>query len=242
MPDTPSPLALIESKLVPPQLAPGLLARSQLSTLLHTGLHKRLVGVAAAAGYGKTTALAQFVSQTEPLGITTAWLSLDAEDNDPLRFMRYLAAALHHADASLGRGALAQTDGGSLVSLDAIAAALLQDLLEARTRLLSRLQPAAGELADVLACARRRAPESPVAATWFNLLDDERAWTLALAAQPKAIGAAPSCVSLARRYTWLMQAGQAMQPWDQRQRLQVCRSEGEGEFVSCNGLSHLAFP
>jgi len=136
MPDTPSPLALIESKLVPPQLAPGLLARPQLSTLLHTGLHKRLVGVAAAAGYGKTTALAQFVSQTEPLGITTAWLSLDAEDNDPLRFMRYLAAALHHADASLGRGALAQTDGGSLVSLDAIAAALLQDLLERDRRLL----------------------------------------------------------------------------------------------------------
>ena len=123
-----SAAVLVESRLVPPQLSATLLARPGLSTLLHTGLGKRLVCITAPAGYGKTTALAQFVSQIEPHGITVAWLSLDAQDNDPLLFFRYMAAALNHADPRLGRSVLAQTAGGSLASPDAIVASLLGDL------------------------------------------------------------------------------------------------------------------
>ncbi|MBS0339892.1 MAG: hypothetical protein JSS56_05165, partial [Proteobacteria bacterium] len=120
---------LVESRLVAPQLSSStLLARPGLSALLHTGLGKRLVSITAPAGYGKTTALAQFVAQLEPHGITVAWLSLDAQDNDPLLFFRYLAAALNHADARLGRSVLAQTAGGSLAAPDTIAASLLGDL------------------------------------------------------------------------------------------------------------------
>src|SRR4029079_1397259 len=84
----------------------------------------------------KTTALPQFVPQLEPHGITCAWLSLDAEDNDPLHFVRYVAAALHHADARLGRSALAQTDGGTMASPDAVVASLLHDLMGHDHRLL----------------------------------------------------------------------------------------------------------
>ncbi|WP_416049514.1 LuxR C-terminal-related transcriptional regulator [Cupriavidus basilensis] len=131
-----SAAVLVEAKLAPPQLSPRLLARPQLSSLLHAGLAQRLLSVTAPAGYGKTTALAQFVAQLEPLGITTAWLSLDAEDNDPLRFMRYLAAALHHADARLGRNTLAQADGGNMASLDALVTSLLHDLLGHDRRLI----------------------------------------------------------------------------------------------------------
>ncbi len=125
----PSAAVLVESKLAPPQLSLSLLARSALSSLLHAGLTKRVVSVTAPAGYGKTTALAQFVAQLEPHGITCAWLSLDGEDNDPLHFVRYLAAALNHADPRLGRSALAQTEGGTMASPDAIVASLLHDLM-----------------------------------------------------------------------------------------------------------------
>ena len=131
-----SAAVLVESRLAPPQLSLSLLARSQLSALLHAGLTKRLLSITAPAGYGKTTALAQFVAQLEPHGITTAWLSLDTEDNDPLRFLRYLATALHHADARLGRNALAQADSGSMPSPEAILAALLHDLIGHERRLL----------------------------------------------------------------------------------------------------------
>jgi len=123
-----SAAVLVESRLAPPQLSATLLARSGLSALLHTGLGKRLLCITAPAGYGKTTALAQFVAQLEPHGVTVAWLSLEAEDNDPLLFFRYLAAALHHADPRLGRSVLAQTAGGSLASTDSIVASLLADL------------------------------------------------------------------------------------------------------------------
>ncbi|MDA7416260.1 LuxR C-terminal-related transcriptional regulator [Xenophilus arseniciresistens] len=139
MPGSPPPSTaalLIESKLVPPQLEARLLARPRLSTLLQAGLTRRLVSLTAPAGYGKTTALAQLVAQLEPLGAPSAWLSLDAEDNDPLHFMRYLAAALQRADASLGRAALAQMDSGTMVSLDAVVASLLHELIGHPRRLL----------------------------------------------------------------------------------------------------------
>lgn len=119
---------LIEARLAPPLLAQGLLARAKLSALLQAGLSKRLISVTAPAGYGKTTCLAQFVAQLPPKDITAAWLSLDDGDNDPLRFMRGLSAALHHADARLGRHALAQIHGGGVASCDALVASLLQDL------------------------------------------------------------------------------------------------------------------
>ncbi len=134
---TPATAALlVESKLAPPQLAPGLLVRPALSALLHAGLTGRLLSVTAPAGYGKTTALAQFVAGLEPLGVSCAWFSVGDEDNDPLRFMRYLAAALHRADPRLARGALAQTEGASMVSLDAIVTSLLHDLMRHEGRLL----------------------------------------------------------------------------------------------------------
>ena len=71
----PSAAVLVESKLAPPQLSLRLLARSALSARLHAGLTQRVVSVTAPAGYGKTTALAQFVAQLEPHGITCGWLN-----------------------------------------------------------------------------------------------------------------------------------------------------------------------
>ncbi|HEU0202186.1 MAG TPA: hypothetical protein VFR86_17355 [Burkholderiaceae bacterium] len=103
--------ALLESKLVPPHLTLNLLARSQLSTLLQLGLAKRMVTVAAPAGYGKSTALSQFVAWADKQGLVTAWLSLDAEDNDPLRFEHYLAGAVNHADRDLGLPFIHKSNG-----------------------------------------------------------------------------------------------------------------------------------
>ena len=51
----------------------------------------RLVLVSAPAGFGKTTVLADWLTQSQ---IASTWLSLDASDNEPSRFMRYLEAAV----------------------------------------------------------------------------------------------------------------------------------------------------
>ncbi len=52
---------------------------------------RRLILVSAPAGYGKTTLVSRWLTETK---ISSAWLSLDDGDNDPIRFLQYLLAAL----------------------------------------------------------------------------------------------------------------------------------------------------
>ncbi len=81
-----------------------------------TGMSK-LVLVRAPAGYGKTTAMAQIREALQARGVATAWLTLDAADNDAPRFLAGIAAALdqlgiHHtgpAQDPLSRLAIERT-------------------------------------------------------------------------------------------------------------------------------------
>jgi LuxR family maltose regulon positive regulatory protein len=58
-----------------------------------------LTVVSAPAGSGKSTLLGAWARSTER---AVAWLSLDEGDNDPVRFLTCLIAALGHAEAGLG--------------------------------------------------------------------------------------------------------------------------------------------
>jgi len=54
--------------------------------------------ISAPAGYGKSTLLSAWLSRIE---FATSWLSLDDSDNDPSRFLIYLAAAFRGIDPSI---------------------------------------------------------------------------------------------------------------------------------------------
>jgi LuxR family transcriptional regulator, maltose regulon positive regulatory protein len=82
-------LSLIATKICVPHLRDGLVARKELVERLKAGLIRPLTLVSAPAGYGKTTLLAELATQ-----IPAAWLSLDEEDNDPVRFWGHFTAAL----------------------------------------------------------------------------------------------------------------------------------------------------
>src|SRR6201995_591003 len=83
----PEPHALLATKLHVPGLRPGFVARPRLMGALGRGL----VLVCPPAGFGKTALLADWLrSGDRPV----AWLSLDAGDNDPVRFWRHVVAAL----------------------------------------------------------------------------------------------------------------------------------------------------
>ena len=81
-------------KLNPPAPRGHQVAREVLLNRLgQTGM-ERLVLVCAPAGFGKTTTLEQWRIRLADQGIATAWLTLDAQDNDRSRFLAGLQAAL----------------------------------------------------------------------------------------------------------------------------------------------------
>jgi LuxR family maltose regulon positive regulatory protein len=73
---------------VPPA---GFVPRPRLVTRLAKGLGRGLTVVCTPAGFGKTTLLGDWARRSRR---PTAWLSVDAGDNDPARFWRYISAAL----------------------------------------------------------------------------------------------------------------------------------------------------
>jgi LuxR family transcriptional regulator, maltose regulon positive regulatory protein len=95
---------ILESKLYPATGTRRPLPRPRLETLSDVldGSYP-VVLVAAPAGYGKSTLMARWHASLVERGIPCAWLSLDEDDNDKVRFMRHLLAALQKADARLGR-------------------------------------------------------------------------------------------------------------------------------------------
>jgi LuxR family transcriptional regulator, maltose regulon positive regulatory protein len=90
-------------------------------------VERALTLVSAPAGFGKTTALAQWCAQSD---MPVAWLSLEAEDNDPTRFLSYLIAALQTLDAQLGTTAIALLRTPQPPSPEIVLALLTNDLAD----------------------------------------------------------------------------------------------------------------
>lgn len=86
---------LLLSKLAPPRLHTFLLERSRLFALLDAGREGLLTLLSAPAGFGKTTLVCQWLAaRGANLDFPpAAWVSLEASDNDPIRFWRYLITA-----------------------------------------------------------------------------------------------------------------------------------------------------
>src|SRR2546421_6227090 len=90
---------LLAIKLHTPLPRMQLVRRSHLIERLQEGMTGPLTLVSAPAGFGKTTLLAQWLVESS---MPVAWLSLEPEDNEPVRFLSYLIAALQTLDPSVG--------------------------------------------------------------------------------------------------------------------------------------------
>lgn len=90
-----SPHELLTTKLTPPRLRSQYVSRKALLARLDKGLETKLTLISAPAGFGKTTLVSEWASgQRKQGGLPSiAWVSLDYEDNDPVRFWRYLFTA-----------------------------------------------------------------------------------------------------------------------------------------------------
>lgn len=116
---------LLDIKLHAPRLRTSLVHRLHLIERLQQGIQGSLVLVSAPAGFGKTTLLAQWLAES---GILAAWFSLSPEDNDPIRFLSYIIAALQTLDPLIGITATTLLHASTAVSLDAVLAMLINDL------------------------------------------------------------------------------------------------------------------
>lgn len=101
---------LLRTKLRPPRLPSNLMRRESLFVRLDEGLDRKLTLLSAPAGFGKTTLIGQWLEQiggTSPApSARTTWVSLDAGDNDPVRFWRYVIVACQMFQPDLGSAGL----------------------------------------------------------------------------------------------------------------------------------------
>lgn len=94
-------MQVLTTKLYAPPHRAELVSRPRLLERMEEGAQRKLTLLSAPAGFGKTTVVSEWVAQT---GNAAAWLSLDADDSDPTRFLAHLVAALQTTEPHLGEG------------------------------------------------------------------------------------------------------------------------------------------
>jgi LuxR family maltose regulon positive regulatory protein len=91
------------SRLRPPPPRPSLVARPRLLQRLDDALHTALTLISAPAGFGKTTLLTEWTLHVQTSArATIAWVSLDSEDDDPVRFWSAITLALTALRTDIG--------------------------------------------------------------------------------------------------------------------------------------------
>jgi LuxR family transcriptional regulator, maltose regulon positive regulatory protein len=88
-------LDLLGAKVLLPRSRSATVRRTRLLRGLRAARDRRVISIVAPAGYGKTSLLVQWANQGRQ---SVAWLTVDDGDNDPVVFLRYLAAAIDRVE------------------------------------------------------------------------------------------------------------------------------------------------
>lgn len=112
-------MPLLESKLHPPRLSAGLIERPDLLVRLDDWRSYKLTLIAAPAGFGKTTLVKSWLNDRQLLS-ETAWVSLDANDNDPIRFWHYVLVACQNWSPTTDMHALTSLLASTQLSLQPV--------------------------------------------------------------------------------------------------------------------------
>ena len=125
---TSPPDELLATKVNIPQTRPDHLARPRLTAQLDEAMAREVVLVCTPAGFGKTTLLADWAATAR---WPVAWLSLDPDDDDPIRFWRYVVVALDRAVGGIGARVLPLLGPPGVVSGQGVVTAIVNDLQHA---------------------------------------------------------------------------------------------------------------
>jgi LuxR family maltose regulon positive regulatory protein len=136
---------ILQTKLYRPTPRPDMISRARLRERLYTGLWtgdafgRKLTLIAAPAGFGKTTLILDFgLRISDPVqpgsairNLASTWLSLDDADNDPVRFLRYVIAALQSALPEVGRATASLLELSTPPALEEVLAGLINEIATA---------------------------------------------------------------------------------------------------------------
>src|SRR3954451_13188006 len=118
-------IPVLATKLYIPPPPPQAVLRPRLMERLNAGLPRKLTLISAPAGFGKTTLVSAWVAACDR---PVAWLSLDAGDNTPARFLTYLGTALRMIAPHINTGVLGALESPQPPPVEAILTALLNEI------------------------------------------------------------------------------------------------------------------
>jgi LuxR family maltose regulon positive regulatory protein len=122
---------LVQTKLYIPPLRPNLVPRPHLFDKLNAGLSGKLTLVSAPAGFGKSTLLSHWISQSE---INFCWVTLEENDNDIIRFLAYFIAALQTIDVAVGDQLLSLFHSSQQEQVEAVLVPLINQVAQTKNR------------------------------------------------------------------------------------------------------------
>lgn len=121
-------ITIVKTKILVPGRRRSLLRRTRLVDFIHEHIDRKLILIAASAGYGKTSLLTDFAHDTE---LPVCWYSLDEWDRDPMVFLEYLVASIRERYPRFGERTLGALRGAAHTEgLRSIAGTLLNEIHE----------------------------------------------------------------------------------------------------------------
>lgn len=127
----PQPVPLLAAKFYMPRPRPQLVERPRLLARLEAALRGPLTLIAAPAGFGKTTTVADWLNRPAPTPRRVTWLALDAGDSDPIHFLRYFITALQKLAPAIGASVLPMLHSAQPPPLDFLLPVLANELTHA---------------------------------------------------------------------------------------------------------------
>ncbi|MEW5818418.1 MAG: hypothetical protein AB1798_23890 [Spirochaetota bacterium] len=110
------------TKFKPPALPQDLIARPRLIQRINTPVTL----ICAPSGFGKSTVLNEW---QQNCGMQVTWVTLDADDNDPLRFWSTVVTALQTVSSSVGQNWLSHRQTSSPSALSEMVINLTNDIV-----------------------------------------------------------------------------------------------------------------
>ena len=122
---------ILATKLYIPVQRSKVVLRSRLIERMNDVLHqnqsfrRKLTLISAPAGFGKTTLVSEWIARCSH---PAAWLSLDEGDNNPIRFLTYIIAALQTVAPEIGAGVMTAIQSPQLPPIESLLTTLLNDV------------------------------------------------------------------------------------------------------------------